>query len=123
MLIPISWLKDYVDINMPVEELADILTIAGLEVEGIQALDRGKTGRLDAPLDHAAFAVDQLQLGKTQQKARVVAVLCGAETGKLLVLAQEGRQLEFLEMMGEQDPRFSAMGGLAHGRGPPIRLI
>ncbi|MBE2221929.1 MAG: phenylalanine--tRNA ligase subunit beta [Anaerolineae bacterium] len=35
MLVPISWLKDYVDINMSVEELADILTIAGLEVEGI----------------------------------------------------------------------------------------
>lgn len=35
MLIPISWLKDYVDITMPVQELADILTIAGLEVENI----------------------------------------------------------------------------------------
>jgi phenylalanyl-tRNA synthetase beta chain len=35
MLVPISWLKDYVDINMSVEELASLLTIAGLEVEGI----------------------------------------------------------------------------------------
>jgi phenylalanyl-tRNA synthetase beta chain len=35
MLVPISWLKDYVDINISVKELADILTIAGLEVEGI----------------------------------------------------------------------------------------
>ncbi len=35
MLIPISWLKDYVDINMSAQELADMLTIAGLEVEGI----------------------------------------------------------------------------------------
>ncbi len=35
MLVPISWLKDYVDINMSVEELATMLTIAGLEVEGI----------------------------------------------------------------------------------------
>lgn len=33
MLVPISWLKDYVDITMPVEELAEMLTIAGLEVE------------------------------------------------------------------------------------------
>ncbi len=35
MLVPISWLKDYVDIDMSVEELATMLTIAGLEVEGI----------------------------------------------------------------------------------------
>lgn len=36
MLVPISWLKDYVDITLPVEELAEKLTIAGLEVENIE---------------------------------------------------------------------------------------
>jgi phenylalanyl-tRNA synthetase beta chain len=38
MLVPISWLKEYVDINLSVQELADLLTIAGLEVEGIDYL-------------------------------------------------------------------------------------
>ncbi len=32
MLVPISWLKEYVDITLPVEELAEKLTVAGLEV-------------------------------------------------------------------------------------------
>jgi phenylalanyl-tRNA synthetase beta chain len=32
MRVPISWLRDYVDITLPVEELAEKLTIAGLEV-------------------------------------------------------------------------------------------
>jgi len=36
MRIPISWLKEYVDITLPVETLAHKLTIAGLEVEEIQ---------------------------------------------------------------------------------------
>lgn len=36
MLVPISWLKDYVDVNMPAQELAAMLTIAGLEVEGVE---------------------------------------------------------------------------------------
>jgi phenylalanyl-tRNA synthetase beta chain len=36
MLVPISWLKEYVDLNIPVKQLADRLTLAGLEVEGIQ---------------------------------------------------------------------------------------
>jgi phenylalanyl-tRNA synthetase beta chain len=36
MRVPISWLKEYVDIDLPVEELAEKLTIAGLEVEEIE---------------------------------------------------------------------------------------
>ena len=32
MLVPISWIKDYVDIDIPVELLAEKLTVAGLEV-------------------------------------------------------------------------------------------
>ena len=36
MQIPVSWLKDYVDIKLPVEDLAEKLTIAGLEVEKVE---------------------------------------------------------------------------------------
>ncbi|NMC11520.1 MAG: phenylalanine--tRNA ligase subunit beta [Chloroflexi bacterium] len=35
MKVPLSWLKDFVDITIPVEELAHRLTMAGLEVEEI----------------------------------------------------------------------------------------
>jgi phenylalanyl-tRNA synthetase beta chain len=33
---PISWLKDFVDIDLPIPELAHLLTMAGMEVEKIQ---------------------------------------------------------------------------------------
>ena len=36
MKTPISWLKDYVEIDLPIEELARRLTLAGLEVEEIR---------------------------------------------------------------------------------------
>lgn len=36
MKVPLSWLKEMVEINMPVEELARRLTLAGLEVEEIR---------------------------------------------------------------------------------------
>lgn len=36
MQLPVSWLKDYVNINISVEELARLLTLAGLEVEEIR---------------------------------------------------------------------------------------
>jgi len=35
MKVPVSWLKDFVDITIPVEELARQLTVSGLEVEEI----------------------------------------------------------------------------------------
>ncbi|MDX1523550.1 MAG: phenylalanine--tRNA ligase subunit beta, partial [Anaerolineae bacterium] len=35
MKVPISWLKDFVDITLPVEALAERLTLAGLEVGAI----------------------------------------------------------------------------------------
>ena len=47
MKIPLSWLKDFVDINLPIEEMAKLLTMAGLEVEEIRyvglPLPKGKT--------------------------------------------------------------------------------
>src|SRR5437588_3090827 len=36
MKVPLSWLKEYVDITVPPEELAYTLTMAGLEVEAIE---------------------------------------------------------------------------------------
>lgn len=36
MQVPLSWLKEYVNITLSIEELAEKLTIAGLEVENIE---------------------------------------------------------------------------------------
>jgi hypothetical protein len=90
----------------------------GFEVEAVEAFHGGEARRLDAPLDHAALPVDQLQLGQAQQISHVVDAFCGAEPGHLVVLAQDGRQLELLEMMGEENLR-----GVAHGSAPDSRLM
>lgn len=36
MKVPISWLRDYVEVTIPLEELAERLTLAGLEVASIE---------------------------------------------------------------------------------------
>ena len=36
MKVPLSWLRDYADISVPIPELAERLTLAGLEVETIE---------------------------------------------------------------------------------------
>lgn len=38
MQVPVSWLKEYVDIDIPIELLAERLTLAGLEVASIEYL-------------------------------------------------------------------------------------
>ncbi len=49
-----------------------------LEVEAVEAFGGGEPGLPDPPLDHAALAVDQFQLGQAQQIAHMVDALGGA---------------------------------------------
>ena len=88
------------------------------EVEAVEALHGREPGLLDAALDHAPLALDQLQLGQAQQEAGMVDALGGALPGELVVLAQEGRQLERLEVMGEQK-----LGRVAHDAAPASRSM
>jgi phenylalanyl-tRNA synthetase beta chain len=38
MRVPLSWLKDFVDITLPVDQLAELLTLAGLEVAEVEKI-------------------------------------------------------------------------------------
>jgi len=41
MKVNLNWLKDYVDIRIGVKKLTDLLTMAGLEVEGAISTGEG----------------------------------------------------------------------------------
>jgi hypothetical protein len=71
-------------------------------VEAVEAFDGRELRLLDPSLDHPPLSLDQLQFGKAQQVTDMVDALGGALPGELVILAQEGRQLERLEVMGEQ---------------------
>ena len=60
MRVPISWLKEYVDITLPVEELAEKLTIAGLEVTEIDYV--GLPGGRDP--ERLVWEADKLVIGQ-----------------------------------------------------------
>ena len=62
-------------------------------------------------LHHAPLAIDQLLLGQAQQEASALA-------SDLVVLAQEGRQLQRFEVVGEQDLR-----RVAHEPAPASRAM
>ena len=44
MKIPLSWLKEYVDVELPVEELVDKLVFSGIEVEGVEKVGGAPAG-------------------------------------------------------------------------------
>lgn len=53
MRVPVEWLSEYVNIDGTVEDLADQLTMAGLEVEGISTVDSEELVRSDGVADDA----------------------------------------------------------------------
>lgn len=67
MKVPISWLKDYVDIEMTIEELAERLTLAGLDVGSIDyiGIPQGEPpeGINLPPSDHLVWDREKLVLG------------------------------------------------------------
>ena len=79
-------------------------------------LTAGNRAALIPTLDHPALAVDELQLHEAGEKADVVQAFGRALTGQLLIFPQEGRQLERLEVVGEQD-----LGGVGHAASPETR--
>ena len=74
----------------------------GQEVEGVQAFDRGEARGPDPALHHALVAVDEFQFGKPEQVLGMVHILGGALGGHLPVPPQEAGQLQFLEVMFQE---------------------
>ena len=58
MKVPLSWLNDHLEIDVSVEELAERLTLAGLEVETIEYIGLPKA---ELPWSHEHFVVGEVQ--------------------------------------------------------------
>jgi hypothetical protein len=93
----------------------------GSEPSSRHAFETDGERGLDAPLDHAGLAVEQLQLDQPGEVADVIDVLDGALPGQLVMLAQHGRQLELAQVMAQQDLR--RLGRGAHDAGVPSRAM
>lgn len=80
MLVPLSWLRDYVRIDVPVEEIAHRLTMAGLEVESIErtggSWEHVVVGLVNAVKPHPN--ADRLRLVTVDNGSGTVEVVCGA---------------------------------------------
>ena len=95
MKVSLSWLKEYVRINLDVNDLADALTMAGLEVETVSDrydyLNSVHVGRI-VDIDPHPNA-DNLKLCSVDIGGDIISVVCGApnvKTGLLVPCAVPG---------------------------------
>lgn len=80
MKVPLNWLKEYVEIDLPAAKLAEKLTTAGLEVAGIQVIggswENVFVGKIAAVNAHPN--ADRLRLATIDLGDRQITVVCGA---------------------------------------------
>lgn len=98
MRVPLSWLNDFVDPGLPVTELADVLTLGGLEVEAIERPSGGVTGVVVAEVRTVSRVEgsDRLHLVEADDGEQTLEVVCGAANyapGDRVAWAKPGSRL------------------------------
>ncbi len=98
MRIPLSWLREYVDVDLPAEAVAERLTLAGLEVSAVERLGEGIQGVVvgqileKGPHPNA----DRLSLCRVTDGRDTYEIVCGAtnmKAGDKVALARVGARL------------------------------
>lgn len=98
MIISLNWLKEYVDFSVSPEELADRLTMSGLEVESIEYAGKALESVVVAEiLDMGGHPdADKLSLCRVSDGENEYPIVCGAsnmKTGDKVALARTGTVL------------------------------
>ncbi|MCK4259228.1 MAG: phenylalanine--tRNA ligase subunit beta [Halanaerobiales bacterium] len=80
MQVSYTWLKEYVDFNLNPEELAMLLTKAGLEVDGIKEPGKGLEDIVVGEIKgiEAHPNADKLRVAKVDVGTEVLEIVCGA---------------------------------------------
>lgn len=98
MLIPLSWIKDYLDLNISEQKIADTLTLAGLEVDKIEKSALGFSGIVVAKILQTSPhpEADRLRVAEVTDGTESFQVVCGAENcreGLTTAFARVGARL------------------------------
>ena len=99
MRVPLSWLKEYVDIHTSPEELAHTLTMAGLEVEAIEYIGKEWSDKIiTAQIVHLekVEGSDHLNFTRINTGKEELGVICGApniQLGDKVPLATVGAKV------------------------------
>lgn len=86
MKAPLSWLRDYVDINVSPKEYADALTMSGSKIEGVEVQGEEITNVVVGQIVEIAKHpdADRLQVTKVNIGNEVIQIVTGAQNIKLM---------------------------------------
>jgi phenylalanyl-tRNA synthetase beta chain len=98
MLLPINWVKNYVDVDMDINELADRMTMTGSKVEEVMTLRReisnvvvGKILSVERHPDADKLVVCQVDVG--METIQIVTGASNVAAGQLIPAAVHGAKL------------------------------
>lgn len=98
MLIPLSWLREYVDIDISTEQLCDMMTMTGSNVEGVEHVGEGIEGvvvgrilTIEAHPDADKLVVCNVDVG--DREIQVVTGAPNVSVGDLIPVATAGARL------------------------------
>lgn len=117
MLVSYRWLQEFVNFDLTPDELAELLTQSGLEVEAIEFLGQGLEqiviGQIKEILKHPN--ADKLSLTKVDIGDQVLEIVCGAKnifTGAKVPIARMGVALPNGMQIGQAKLRGVASFGM-----------
>jgi phenylalanyl-tRNA synthetase beta chain len=115
MLVSLNWLKEFVDIDISANDIAEALTMGGIEVESVthvgKELSEVLTARVQEITEHPSAS--KLRLVKIDLGGRGLTVVCGApnvEVGQIVpyagpgVILPSGFVIEAREIKGVSSP-------------------
>lgn len=98
MRVSYKWLQGFVEIDIPPQELADRLTLAGIAVEGVTELGKGidnvVTGRIETISPHPnadKLVVTSVNVGS--EKLQIITAATNIREGDVIPVAIEGARL------------------------------
>jgi len=98
MLVSFNWLREFVEIDRSVHEIADLLTMGGIEVENVTHVGEGLEKVLTARVDEISLhpSTGSLHLAGINLGGRSEKVVCGApnlKVGQIVPYAPPGASL------------------------------
>ncbi|OPY58601.1 MAG: Phenylalanine--tRNA ligase beta subunit [Pelotomaculum sp. PtaU1.Bin035] len=98
MNVSYNWLQDFVDLELPPQELADRLTLAGIAVENVIELGKGidlvVTGRIEEINPHPNADKLVITIVNTgEEKLQIVTAATNVKEGDVVPVALEGARL------------------------------
>ena len=101
MKVSYNWLKNYIDFDLSVTELAKVLTDTGLEVEGVKRIDKIPGGLEGLVIGKVTDCVkhedaDRLKVTQVDIGTEVLQIVCGADnvkSGLKVIVATVGSML------------------------------